>query len=53
MAQRLVTDRLILQSWRVEDAQAALDVYGNAEVAGWLSPVMDRVPDLAAMRLLL
>ncbi len=53
MAQRLVTDRLILRSWRVEDAQAALDIYGNAEVARWLSPVMDRVPDLAAMRLLL
>ena len=53
MAQRLVTDRLILRSWRLEDAQAALDVYGNFEVARWLSPVMDRVPDLAAMRLLL
>lgn len=47
----LVTDRLILRSWRLEDAQAALDVYGNSEVARWLSPVMDRVPDLAAMRL--
>ncbi len=53
MAQRLVTDRLILRSWRVEDAQAALDVYGNADVARWLSPVMDQVPDLATMRLLL
>ena len=53
MAQRLVTDRLILRCWRVEDAQAALDVYGNVDVARWLSPVMDRVPDLAAMRLLL
>jgi RimJ/RimL family protein N-acetyltransferase len=38
---------------RVDDAQAALEVYGHAEVTRWLSPDMDRVPDLAAMRLLL
>jgi RimJ/RimL family protein N-acetyltransferase len=53
MAQRLVTDRLILRGWHVDDAPAALDVYGHADVARWLSPVMDRVPDLLAMRLLL
>ncbi|MER7077819.1 Protein N-acetyltransferase, RimJ/RimL family [Saccharopolyspora kobensis] len=53
MAQRLVTDRLILRTWSIEDAQAALDVYGNAEVARWLSPIMEPVPDLVAMRLLL
>ncbi|GGP78418.1 GNAT family N-acetyltransferase [Saccharothrix coeruleofusca] len=47
------TDRLVLRPWRVEDAAAALEVYGSAEVTRWLSPVMDRVPDLAAMRLLL
>lgn len=49
----LVTDRLILRDWRVEDAPEALAVYGNAAVARWLSPAMDQVPDLAAMRLLL
>lgn len=53
MAQQLVTERLILTAWRVDDAQAALEIFGHAEVARWLSPVMDRVPDLAAMRLLL
>ena len=43
----------MLRPWRVDDAQAALDVYGHAEVIRWLSPTMDQVPDLAAMRLLL
>lgn len=49
----LTTERLTLRPWQVDDAQAALDVYGHAEVTRWLSPDMDRVPDLAAMRLLL
>jgi len=37
----------------MEDAPAALDVYGHPDVARWLSPAMDRVEDLGAMRLLL
>jgi len=49
----LVTDRLVLRAWRVEDAAEALGVYGHPDVARWLSPEMDQVPDLAAMRLLL
>ncbi|MCT2582026.1 GNAT family N-acetyltransferase [Actinophytocola gossypii] len=49
----LATERLTLRLWRVEDAQAALDIYGHAEVTRWLSPDMDGVPSLAAMRLLL
>ncbi len=53
MARQLVTDRLILRTWHIEDADAALGVYGSAEVARWLSPIMERVPDLVAMRLLL
>jgi RimJ/RimL family protein N-acetyltransferase len=52
-ARELATERLMLRPWRVDDAQSALDVYGHAEVTRWLSPDMDRVPDLAAMRLLL
>jgi RimJ/RimL family protein N-acetyltransferase len=52
MAERLVTDRLILRSWHLDDALAALDVFGHAEVARWLSPIMSQVPDLAAMQLL-
>ena len=46
-------DRLTLRPWRVEDAPAALEVYGQAEVTRWLSPEMDQVPDVKAMKLLL
>jgi len=53
MAEQLTTERLLLRSWRQEDAEAALGVYGAAEVARWLSPAMDRVQDVSAMRLLL
>lgn len=49
----LETARLILRGWRVEDATEALAIYGHPAVARWLSPAMDRVPDMAAMRLLL
>jgi RimJ/RimL family protein N-acetyltransferase len=49
----LTTDRLTLRPWSVDDAQAALEIYGHAEVTRWLSPDMDRVPDVASMRLLL
>ena len=51
MAGNLVTERLVLRPWTVDDAGAALVAYGDAEVARWLTPAMDRVPDLAAMRL--
>jgi RimJ/RimL family protein N-acetyltransferase len=47
------TDRLVLRPWSVDDAQAALAVYGAEDVARWLSPAMDRVPDVAAMASLL
>jgi RimJ/RimL family protein N-acetyltransferase len=47
------TERLTLRPWLVTDAEAALSVYGHPEVARWLSPEMDQVADLAAMRLLL
>lgn len=49
----LGTTRLILRCWQVEDAPAALAIYGHPAVARWQSPAMDTVPDLAAMRLLL
>jgi RimJ/RimL family protein N-acetyltransferase len=49
----LVTDRLTIRPWRLDDAPAALETYGHPDVARWLSPAMDRVHDLAAMRLLL
>lgn len=46
----LRTPRLTLRPWSVDDAEAALAVYGDQEVARWLTPAMDRVPDVAAMR---
>ncbi|MGW6442816.1 GNAT family N-acetyltransferase [Lentzea sp. NPDC055074] len=49
----LSTGRLTLRGWRVEDAPAALEVYGRAEVTRLLSPEMDQVPDAPAMKLLL
>jgi RimJ/RimL family protein N-acetyltransferase len=49
----LQTQRLTLRPWRVDDAEAALHVYGEANVARWLSPAMDSVPDVDAMRLVL
>ena len=53
MAQRLLTERLVLRPWTVDDADAALRPYGAADVARWLVPAMDRVLDAAAMRLVL
>jgi len=53
MAPTLTTERLILQEWRIEDAAAALEIYGSTDVSRWLSPAMDQVLDLAAMRTVL
>jgi RimJ/RimL family protein N-acetyltransferase len=51
--QELTTERLTLRPWHVDDAQAAIDVYGHADVTRWLSPDLDTVPNLAAMRVLI
>ena len=53
MAEELITDRLILRPWRLDDAEQAFEVYGEGDVAKWLSPAMDSVRDVAAMRLVL
>jgi RimJ/RimL family protein N-acetyltransferase len=53
MAQLLATERLTLRPWKIDDAGAALGAYGDTEVSRWLTPAMDRVPDEAAMRLVL
>ena len=53
MAPSLSTPRLLLRGWQIDDAAAALGIYGHPDVARWLSPVMDRVSELAGMRLLL
>jgi RimJ/RimL family protein N-acetyltransferase len=49
----LTTERLILRPWRSDDAQAALEVYGDHEVARRLSPALGEVPDVPSMRLVL
>jgi RimJ/RimL family protein N-acetyltransferase len=49
----LVSERLTLRAWQVDDAPAALEIYGHPEVARWLSPAMDQVRDLATMRVLI
>jgi RimJ/RimL family protein N-acetyltransferase len=53
MAERLVTERLVLRPWTADDATAALSSYGDAEVAQWLAPAMDRIGDEGAMRAVL
>src|ERR1700733_3759904 len=53
MAERLVTERLVLRQWTVDDAAPALSSYGEPEVARWLAPAMDKVGDEAAMRAVL
>jgi len=45
--------RLSLRPWSPDDAEAALGIYGVEAVSRWLSPAMDRVPDVSAMRALL
>lgn len=46
----LHSDRLLIREWSVADADAAFEVYGSGEVAHWLTPEMQRVPDPSAMR---
>lgn len=53
MTKTLSTDRLTLRPWLVDDAPAALEVYGHPEVARRLIPAMDQVRDVATMRVLL
>jgi RimJ/RimL family protein N-acetyltransferase len=53
MAVRLETGRLVLRPWTADDAGGALRAYGDAEVARWLAPAMDRVRDEASMRVVL
>jgi RimJ/RimL family protein N-acetyltransferase len=49
----LTTDRLTLRPWQLDDAPAALNIYGHPEVTRWLSPAMDQVREPATMRVLL
>ena len=49
----LQTDRLLIRDWEEDDAKAALEIYGSADVAQWLSPAIDQVTDVATMRVIL
>ena len=48
--QRIRTPRLLLRPWAAEDADAALTVFGDEQVARWLAPAVDRIPDVETMR---
>ena len=48
--QRIRTPRLLLRPWAAEDADAALTVFGDEQVARWLAPAVGRIPDAATMR---
>jgi RimJ/RimL family protein N-acetyltransferase len=50
---RLTTERLRVRPWGVEDARAALGIYGIPDVTGWLTPATARIGDLPAMRAVL
>jgi RimJ/RimL family protein N-acetyltransferase len=49
----LITKRLRLRPWRGDDAEAALTIFGQREVARWLTPAVPRVADRDEMRQLL
>jgi RimJ/RimL family protein N-acetyltransferase len=51
--QRIRTPRLLLRPWAVEDAAAALSVFGDEQVTRWLAPAIGRIPDVERMRELL
>jgi RimJ/RimL family protein N-acetyltransferase len=53
MGQSLRSDRLTLRPWRLDDAEAALAIFGDPEVSRWLSPALEQVADLSTMRVLL
>lgn len=38
VAEEISTQRLLLRPWRVDDAESALAIYGEADVSHWLSP---------------
>ncbi|WP_116246836.1 GNAT family N-acetyltransferase [Nocardiopsis sp. FIRDI 009] len=50
MSLELRTDRLLIREWELDDAEAALRIYGAEEVARWLTPEWQPVTDIDAMR---
>lgn len=50
MSKELTSERLVVREWRLDDAAAALAIYGTEKVIRWLTPAMGQVADEAAMR---
>jgi RimJ/RimL family protein N-acetyltransferase len=50
MGPLVTTTRLTLRDWSADDAPAALAIYGSPQVARWLTPAMDRIAGIEAMR---
>jgi RimJ/RimL family protein N-acetyltransferase len=46
----LTSRRLRLRRWKLDDAEAAAEIFGASEVAQWLTPAMSRVPNATTMR---
>lgn len=53
MDHQILTERLVLRPWRADDAAGAWEIYGDHEIARWLSPALGRVLDVDAMRVVL
>ncbi len=53
MGDGVTTERLLVRDWRLDDAAAALAIYGVDKVTRWLTPAMGQVADEATMRLVL
>lgn len=53
MSEELTTERLVVREWRLDDAAAALAIYGTEKVIRWLTPAMGQVTDEAAMEAVL
>ena len=49
----LITRRLRLRPWTLDDAVAAFAIFGRREIARWLTPAVPRVADSDEMRQLL
>src|SRR3954452_21760596 len=52
-SRELITKRLRLRPWMGDDADAALAIFSQREVARWLTPAVPRVADRDEMRQLL
>ena len=50
---RILTARLLLRPWQLDDDVAAYGIYGAPEVSRWLCPALPSITDDASMRQLL